>query len=78
MAHGDLTLGTIFRFEGSFSRLVDCASLGIADAHHDIAIAAREIAEGFGCFWSNRFVAGVSKVADSATLEYYAMLDEFF
>jgi aminoglycoside 3'-phosphotransferase-2 len=78
VAHGDLTLGNIFSFKGSCWGLVDCASLGIADAHHDIAIVAREIAECFGCFWSDRFLAGVSNFADAATLEYYAMLDEFF
>jgi len=79
--HGDYCLPNIL-IEPSPPRIagfIDWGRAGIADRYQDLALAARSLAYNFGPGWEPLLweVYGLQTV-DTAKIEFYKLLDEFF
>lgn len=77
--HGDYTLPNIIIQEGKVSGFIDWGTAGVADRYQDLALAVRSIIRKFGPEYSELFIEeyGLTQI-DTAKIEYYQLLDEFF
>jgi aminoglycoside 3'-phosphotransferase II len=78
VAHGDATFDNLLAQDGRFSGFIDCARLGLADRHQDLALLVRGIRHDLGEAWVEPFLRRYGHDADPARLAYYQLLDEFF
>lgn len=76
VVHGDFCPPNVLvRADGS-TVLIDVARLGVADRHHDVALAHRELEEDPAAV--EAFYRAYGRPADPAKLYWYRLLDEFF
>ena len=79
--HGDYCLPNIL-MEPSPARIagfIDWGRAGIADRYQDLALAARSLTRNFGPGWEPLLWEAYGlQAVDSAKIEFYKLLDEFF
>jgi len=78
VTHGDACLPNLLADGDRFTGYVDCARLGVADRHQDLALALRSIRYNLGKPWVGHFLRCYGAEADPERLEFYQLLDEFF
>lgn len=78
LAHGDAYFSNLLADNGCFTGFVDCARLGVADRHQDLALACASIESDLGERWIEPFLQRYGAGRDSERLAYYRLLDEFF
>lgn len=78
VVHGDACLPNLIAEAARFTGFIDCARLGVADRHQDLALAARDIESTFGAAWVASFLDQYGGRFDPERLTYYRALDEFF
>jgi aminoglycoside 3'-phosphotransferase-2 len=78
VAHGDPSLPNLLAEAGRFSGFVDCARLGVADQHRDLAIASSSVRYNLGEAWVAPFLTRYGAKPDPERMDYYQLLDEFF
>lgn len=78
VTHGDASLPNIMADGGTFSGVIDCGRLGVADRWQDLAIACRSIAWNCGEPHIAPFLAAYGADWDAERYAYYCALDELF
>ena len=78
VSHGDATFANLLAKDGRFSGFIDCARLGIADRHQDLALVIRDIHHHYGERWIAPFLQRYGCDADPERLAFFQLLDEFF
>ena len=77
--HGDYCLPNVMVAGGQLSGFIDLGRAGIGDPYRDLALIGRTLDRNLGPNWTGRFFAryGLTE-PDSARLQYFRLLDEFF
>lgn len=79
VTHGDACMPNYMTADRHFAGFIDCARLGVADRHQDLALACWSITHNLGEAWVEPFLAAYGMPnADAGKLAYYRLLDEFF
>lgn len=78
VAHGDASLPNLLADTGRFAGFIDCARLGVADRHVDLAIASWSVQYNLGKAWVAPFLHHYGATSDAERMDYYLLLDEFF
>lgn len=78
VAHGDASLPNIMAQRGTFSGIIDCGRLGVADRWQDLAIACRSLIYNCGRQHVAPFLAAYGADWDEERYRYYCTLDELF
>jgi aminoglycoside 3'-phosphotransferase-2 len=78
VAHGDASLPNLMARDDTFSGIVDCGRLGVADRWQDLAIACRSLIYNCGQEHVAPFLAAYGAEWDEARYRYYCTLDELF
>jgi len=79
VTHGDASLPNFMADHGRFNGFIDCGRLGLADRYQDISRAIHSIRFNLGTAWVQPFfdLYGLSQ-PDTAKIQYYDVLEEFF
>jgi aminoglycoside 3'-phosphotransferase-2 len=78
VTHGDASLPNIMADHGTFTGIIDCGRLGVADRWQDLAIACRSIIYNCGQQHVAPFLATYGATWDEERYRYYCTLDELF
>lgn len=78
VVHGDASLPNLLANAQQFTGFIDCARLGIADRHVDLAIASWSVQYNLGEAWVEPFLRRYGAATDPERMDYYLLLDEFF
>lgn len=78
VVHGDASLPNLLADAGGFTGFIDCARMGVADRHVDLAIASWSVQYNLGEAWVEPFLHRYGTMTDPARMDYYLLLDEFF
>jgi aminoglycoside 3'-phosphotransferase-2 len=78
VTHGDACLPNLLVHDGRLAGFVDCARLGVADRHQDLALSCWSVRYNLGEAWVGPFLQRYGIQADPERLDYYRLLDEFF
>ena len=78
VTHGDASLPNIMALDGSFSGIIDCGRLGVADRWQDLALACRSIIYNCGQEHVAPFLSAYGAEWDEERYRYYCTLDELF
>lgn len=78
VCHGDASLPNLMADDDTFSGVIDCGRLGIADRWQDLAIACRSIIFNCGAAYVAPFLAAYGAEWDEERFRYYNALDELF
>ncbi len=78
VVHGDASLPNLLADAGRFTGFIDCARMGVADRHVDLAIASWSVQYNLGEAWVEPFLSRYNTTIDPERMDYYLLLDEFF
>ncbi|WP_248313026.1 phosphotransferase [Bosea sp. F3-2] len=71
VAQGDATFANLLAQNGQFSGFIDCARLGLADRHQDLALIVRDIRHVMGEEWIEPLLRHYGRDADPERLAFY-------
>ncbi|MGH7004950.1 MAG: APH(3') family aminoglycoside O-phosphotransferase, partial [Alphaproteobacteria bacterium] len=73
VTHGDACLPNLLAEDGRFAGFVDCARLGVADRHQDLALAGWSVGYNLGQEWVEPFLHCDGLPAEPDRLDYYRL-----